>query len=201
MMKITHSRTALMLVSLMITGACLADPVVDAMQEARERYDAGDLDGSVGALESAASRIHGQRDSSLLDILPEPLAGWRADPPLLRSNPLRESIVGQDVSRRYFRDDGAQIKLSLWIDSPAFPIISGATLRPLKPDESSDKAAFNLGQWPGRIDRPGPGTIGITLVAGTRLIVHIRGFGIADEEPLLDYLQALDIDNVLASLK
>ncbi len=186
-----------LLTTFQISGGLAAEGVLEEIDSARKLYESGDLDGSLKALDGSANLIRDQMRSRLLGIFPEPLEGWRADPPRMRSDPATIAIAGTNVSRRYSREDGSQVKLALLIDPPSFSFLSMAVLAPVVSGKQDGLTPYSLGQWNGSLEHTTPGSYAITLVVGDRLIVQARGFGLSDPQVLGRYLEALNVDTVM----
>lgn len=195
--RMTGSVTLLLLVTLQMPPGLASEGVVEEIDSARKLYESGDLDGSLNALDGAADLIKDQRRSHIHGLFPEPLEGWNADAPQIRSDPATVAIAGTNVSRRYFREDGSQVKLALLIDPPTFIFLSMAVLGPVASGKHNGLTPYSLGQWNGSLENTAPGSYAITLVVADRLIVQARGFGIPDAQILTRYLEALDVNTVL----
>jgi hypothetical protein len=195
--RMTAPVTLLLLMILQMSLGSASEGVVEAIESARKLYETGDLEGSLNALDGAADLIKDQRRPHTRDLFPEPLEGWSADAPQVRSDPATVAIAGTNVSRRYFREDGSQVKLALLVDPPTFSFLSMAVLGPGASAENDGLTPYSLGQWNGRLEHTAPGSYAITLVVGDRLIVQARGFGISDPQILTQYLEALNVNTVL----
>jgi hypothetical protein len=177
-----------------------AEAVPDDLEAASKLYQSGDLEGSANALEAAAARIRAQDDATQMGFFPAPLDGWRAGAPRSQTDLATKAIAGKSYTRLYRRDDGAEVMLGLVIDSPIFPFLSMAVLDPVKSGKHKGLTPYNLGKWSGTLDRIGDESYMITLVAGQRLIVQGRSFGIPDHRVLAQYIEALDISAILNAL-
>jgi hypothetical protein len=186
-----------LLMSQSVSPGLAADGGLQQIESAKELYESGDRDGSLTALDGAADLIREQKRSPVAELFPDPLQGWQADPPQSRSDPATVAIAGTNVSRRYSREDGAQVKLALLIDPPAFPFLSSAVHGPVTTGKHPGLQPYSLGQWKGTLDQTADGSYAITLVVGDRLIVQARGSRISDPQILTQYLEAMDVDTVL----
>lgn len=191
------SATLLLLMSLELSAGQPPEGALEEMEFARKHLESGDLEGALNAINRAADLIEDQMGSRIRGLFPDALEGWSADPPQLRSDPATIAIAGTNVSRRYFREDGSQVKLALLIDPPTFSFLSMAVLGPVASGEQKGLTPYSLGQWKGSLEHTAPGSYAITLVVGDRLIVQARGFGIPDPQILTRYLEALDVDTLL----
>jgi hypothetical protein len=183
--------------SLSVSPGLAGDGVLQQIESAKDLYESGDHDGSLTALDAAADLIREQTRPPVDELFPAPLEGWQADPPQMRSDPATVAIAGTNVSRRYSREDGAQVKLALLIDPPAFPFLSLAVNGPVATGKHAGLQPYSLGQWKGTLDHGADGSYAITLVVGDRLIVQARGSRISDPRILTQYLEAMDVDTVL----
>ncbi len=196
-MNMVATASFVLIMSQSVSPGLAADDVLQQIESAKELYESGDRDGSLTALDGAADLIRAQKRSPVVDLFPDPLEGWQADPPQTRSDPATVAIAGTNVSRRYSREDGAQVKLALLIDPPAFPFLSLAVHGPVATGDHAGLQPYSHGQWKGTLDHTADGSYAITLVVGDRLIVQARGFRISDPQILTQYLDAMDVDTVL----
>jgi hypothetical protein len=111
-------------------------------------------------------------------------------------------LTGTHLSRRYVREDGAEVSLSLMADSPMMPMLTMAISMPFMMQANEDLKTYSLKGERGMLEHtPGSQTYKVTLMVGSRLLVQGEGSGLADPGPVEQYLQALDlvaIQNALA---
>ena len=90
-----------------------ADEISDAIAAAGEAYAAGDLTTAATALKTASSGVAKQRADIYAAFLPESADGWtvEADPSFAEGMAMMGGGIG--ALKRYTREDGTQISLSV----------------------------------------------------------------------------------------
>jgi hypothetical protein len=179
-----------------------ADEVTDQLDAAKASYEAGELRAAAETLSAAVETIRAQITAGLLTLFPPPLEGWTADEAQSQSGGLASMLTGTQLSRRYVREDGAEVSLSLMADSPMMPMLTMAISMPFMMQANEDLKTYSLKGERGMLEHtPGSQTYKVTLMVGSRLLVQGEGSGLADPGPVEQYLQALDlvaIQNALA---
>ncbi len=195
-------RTLLALaVALSVTTAVSADEVTDQLETGKKAYEAGELRSAVEALNFAVAKIQEQMTARLLTLLPEPLPGWQADPAASQSGGMAAMITGTALSRRYFREDGAEVTLNLMADSPLLPMLTMALSMPFMMQANDGMKTYQLKGHRGTIEhKDGTSEYEINLLVGSRLLVQGSGKGLGDQKALEQYLEALDLDAIQKSL-
>lgn len=193
MMNDTRSLLAIAAAA-MISAAAAADEVTAQIDTAKKAYEAGELRSAVEALNFAVAKIQEEMTANLLTLLPEPLRGWQADAPTSQSGGMAAMITGTTLARRYFREDGAEVSLSLMADSPMMPMMTMAMSMPFVMQGSQDMKTYSFKGHRGMIDHAaGSEDYQITLMVGNRLVIQVKGGKIPDPAPLEAYLNALDL--------
>lgn len=186
--------------SLSLTSAA-ADEVTDQLDTAKQLYESGELRKSIETLNFAVAKIQEQVTAGLLQLFPEPLDGWNADVAESQSGGIAAMITGTTLSRRYVRDDGSEVTLTLMADSPMMPMLTMAISMPLMMQSNQDMKAYSLKGERGMMEHTaGTQTYKATVMVGNRLLVQGEGTGLADVGPLEQYLQALDLDAIQKAL-
>lgn len=200
-MKALALAVGFVLFGLTLSSGLSAGNAKDEMEAAMRFYQSGDLQRSVAALNDALAAVREEKDAKATQLFPEPLAGWRADPPQLHPDTVATLFSGAGRSRRYFRDDGAEITLSLLANSPFVPFLAMSVPASDQPPSENGPNPFALKGYRGMIEQhPDTKQYLITLFAANRLMIHATGRGLSDDEPIRQYLQALDIDAILKML-
>lgn len=100
-----------------LTSAALADDITDQIDEALKAYQKKDLGTASTALDLAQNLIRQLSAEAWKTMLPEPLAGWRADVAETTSASATMFGGGTTISRHYHRD-GDTVEITLITDSP-----------------------------------------------------------------------------------
>ncbi len=178
-----------------------ADEVTDQLDTGRQQYAAGELRKSIETLNFAVAKIQEQITAGLLKLFPAPLDGWNADEAQSQSGGIAAMITGTTLSRRYVRDDGAEVTLSLMADSPMMPMLTMAISMPFMMQSNQDLKTYSLKGERGMMEHTaGTQTYKATVMVGSRLVVQGEGTGLDDAAPLEQYLQALDLDAIQDAL-
>jgi hypothetical protein len=182
-------------------GMAGADEITDQLDAGKQFYEAGELRKSVETLNFAVAKIQEQITAALLKLFPEPLEGWSADEAESQSGGFAAMLTGTHLSRRYVREDGAEVTLSLMADSPMMPMLTMAISMPFMMQANEDLKTFSLNGERGMIEHAsGSQNYKVTVMVGSRLLVQGEGSGLADVAPLEQYLQALDLDAIQTAL-
>jgi hypothetical protein len=186
--------------ALTLTGPALGDEVTDQIDSARKSYESGELRIAVDTLNFAVAKIQERMTSSLLLLLPEPLPGWQADPAQSESAGLATMITGTSLSRRYFREDGAEVSLTLMADSPMLPMLTMFLSSPFMMQASPETKPFSIKGMRGMVKQEQGGGVEITLMVGSRILIQGKGSGTADRQAVQGYLEALEIEKIQRAL-
>jgi hypothetical protein len=117
-------RPTMRLNTLFLAGALMAltsapaaaDDILDAIEQGRKAYRAGDLAGAKQSLDLASQLIGQKNAESFAKLLPQPLAGWTADEPQITAVGA-VALGASTASRRYHNAKGEQVDLQITGDS------------------------------------------------------------------------------------
>jgi hypothetical protein len=102
-------------------------------------------------------------------------------------------IAGTNLSRRYFKDDGAEVTLHVTADSPLLPMLNMFLSSPFMMQADPASKPFALKGQRGMLKQESDGSIEITLMVGNRILIQGKGNAQAGEAPVKQYLEALDV--------
>jgi len=164
--------------------ALAADDIIDAMDQARKAYQAGDMAAAKQSLD-LASQLVGQKNAEAFStLLPEPLAGWKADKP--ETAAVGVAMFGaSSASRRYHNANGDDVTVRITGDSAMVmqfaqiflnPAIAGAMGKLIR---IGDQRAIQTNE----------GTV--NLVVASKFLVTVEGS--ADAASKVAYAQAVDV--------
>ena len=195
-----QSRTpiaAVLAALLSLSTTVQADQVIEQLDAARKAYDAGDLRTAVDTLNFAVAAIREQETARLLKLLPEPLEGWQADPARSETAGIASMIAGLNLTRRYFRPDGAEVVLSITADSPLLPMLTMFLSSPfmMQADPTSKPYTYK-GQRGITKHAADSDAYEITLMIGNRILVQGKGSGMADGSAVQKYLESMDLQSI-----
>jgi len=174
-----------------------ADEVTDQLDAARQAYEAGQLHSAADTLNFAVAKIKEQMTAGLLKLLPEPLAGWQADPAQSETAGLASMIVGTNLGRRYFREDGAEVNLNVTADSPLLPMLTMFLSSPFMMQADPNTKPYTIKGQRGIIKHDAQtNEHEVTLMIGNRILIQGKGTGMADGAAVQQYIEALDLDAI-----
>jgi hypothetical protein len=196
-MSSTHRIALTLTAVLTVTQPALADDVTDQLDAARKAYESGELRSAVDTLNFAIAKIQEQVTARLLQLLPGPLPGWQADAAQSESGGLAAMITGTNLSRRYYRPDGAEVHLSLMADSPLLPMLTMFLSSPFMMQADPGTKPYSLKGQRGMLKHsPDSNDYEASLMVGNRILVQGKGSGLTDEKAVQQYLEALDLDAI-----
>jgi hypothetical protein len=174
-----------------------ADEVTDQLDAARQAYEAGQLHSAADTLNFVVAKIKEQMTAGLLKLLPEPLTGWQADPAQSESAGLASMIVGTNLGRRYFREDGAEVNLNVTADSPLLPMLTMFLSSPFMMQADPNTKPYTIKGQRGIIKHDTQtNEHEVTLMIGNRILIQGKGTGMADGTAVQQYIEALDLDAI-----
>ncbi|MCK7576387.1 MAG: hypothetical protein MZV65_11155 [Chromatiales bacterium] len=191
----------LLATSLCLTGTLQADEITDQLDTARKAYEAGELRSAIETLNFTVAKIQEQMTANLVKLLPEPLPGWTADAPESQAGGMAAMITGTTLTRRYRREDGAEITLSLMADSPLMPMLTMAMSMPFVMQSNPDMKTYAFKGYRGMLEHAADSEdYEITLMVGNRLVIQGKGSRLADSKPIEAYFERLDLDAIQTAL-
>jgi len=184
---------ALGLAAALSTGV-RADEIGDQLEAGRKAYEQGELRGAVQALQFAVAGIQEKINLSLLDLLPAPLEGWRADEPQAQSAGMAAMLTGTNLSRHYYREDGADLDVSITADSPLLAMMTMVLSSPMLLQTDPSTRIYTHGGHRGMIKHEKDShEWEISLMVGGKILVQVTGRGLEDQSAAEAYLKAIDI--------
>lgn len=193
--------TVLTLILALLAPSAQADEVTDQLAAAGTAYTAGELRSAIQALNFASAKIQEQINDRLLKLLPEPLTGWEADAPESEAGGVAAMVVGTMLSRTYHRPDGAEVELRLMADSPMLGMMTMMMQTPFLMQASNEMRVYTNRGHQGMIQHEdGSDSWEISLMIGSRILIQAKGSGIADQQEVQAYLDAIDLTAVEQAL-
>ncbi len=170
-----------------VVPALAADDVLDAMEQARKAYQAGDLTQAKQSLD-LASQLVGQKNAErFAALLPEPLPGWKAAKPETTSVGI--AIFGASTaSRRYTNANDGSVDVRITGDSLLVTHFAQLLINPSI--ASIIGKLISVGSH--RALQTNDGSI--NLVIANKFLVTVEGS--ADADAKRAYAQAVDVDKL-----
>ena len=183
-MYLTRIIAAAMLLAVAIP-AHAADDILDAIDQARKAYQAGDLGNAKQQLDLASQLIGQKNAESFVTLLPEPLAGWTAEK--AQAQAIGTAVFGgaSSASRNYRDAKGETVDITITGDSAMLtamapilnnPMLAGAMGKLVKVHDQRAIVAQNGD---------------VTMVVNNKFVVTVHGS--ADGAAKLAYANAIDI--------
>lgn len=191
------SLIAAMTLALSLAAPVGADEIADQLENAGKEYDSGELRKAVQTLQFAVAGIQEKINLDLLKLLPEPVAGWQAEEAQAQSSGMAAMIVGTNLSRRYFRDDGAEVDISIMADSPLMPMMTMMLSNPMMMQTNPSSKIYTHAGHRGMIEhKKDSDSWAISLLVANKILVKVDGAGLKDKESVETYLKAIDLDAI-----
>lgn len=188
-------------VSTVASTGSLADQITDQIDAGRRSYEAGDARVAIQALQFAVAEIEAQLRQRQLLLLPEPLPGWSADDAVSESGGLAAMIAGTNLSRSYRNDStGAGVQISIIADSPLLSMMGMMMSSPMMMQATPGSSPYLHEGYRGMMEQNQDGTIKVSLMVGSRILVQIEGDGSANRETLEAFLTRMDLSNLEKAL-
>ena len=198
-MKLLFS-SLLFLLSVSVMAA--EDSVLEQIDAGVKAYKAGEYKQAITELNFAIAEIQQKIDEAAKQVLPEPLPGWKAEDAEAQSMAMM-GMGGTTISRAYYRQEsGERVEIQIIADSPMIQMFAMMMANPMMLQGSPDTRVFrhkgkrglmkhekNSNEWEASL-----------LVGNGRILIQVSGSSLADESPVLAYLDALDLKKIEKSL-
>jgi hypothetical protein len=177
----------------LVSSPVSADDITAQIDAGRQAYEQGELRNALQTLQFAVAGIQEKINLSLLDLLPAPLEGWDADEPQAQSSGMAAMIAGTNLSRRYYRNDGAELDISITADSPLLGMMSMMLSNPLLMQTDPATRIYTQDGHRGTIKHEKDSDEWeISLLVGRKIMVQVSGRGLKDKQAVEDYVKAID---------
>jgi hypothetical protein len=164
--------------------ASAADDILDAMDQARKAYQAGDLTGAKQSLDLASQLIGQKNAEGFAALLPAPLPGWKGDK--AQTSALGQVGFGASTANRtYTNEKGDTVEVQITGDSAM--IMQFATLLNNPSIAGAMGKIVRVGSQRAIQTRDGD----INMIVNNKFLVQVTGS--ADEATKLAYAQAVDV--------
>jgi hypothetical protein len=167
-----------------------ADEIIDQINEAIKLYQAGDYAGAMTELDYASAQIRQLRAGTMSNVLPEPLAGWKADD--AETTAMGSGMLGgiTGASRNYRKDD-ARLSVSLVSDSPMLAMFGMMAANPMMMGGSGQQAVRVKGhrgvlEWQGD-----SGSLNLVVDGAVLVTVECSG---CNKEDLVAYAEGVNYE-------
>lgn len=162
-----------------------ADDILDAIDQARKAYQGGDMATAKQSLDLASQLIAQKNAEGFATLLPEPLAGWKAEK--AQANAIGAAMFGgvSAASRSYTNAKGDSVEVSISGDS--------ALLMQFAPMLNNPAMAAAMG----KLIRVGSQRAiqnqdgDIMMVVANKFLINVQGS--ADAASKMAYAQAVDV--------
>ena len=195
-MKHLQAIIAGLAVSVAMSAPLQADDISDQIAAAGNSYENGDLRAAVQGLQFVVAGIQEKINLSLLELLPKPLEGWNADEPQATSAGMAAMIAGTNLSRHYYREDGANVEISITADSPFLSMMTMMLSNPMMMQTDPGTRIYTHNGRRGMIKQERESKHWeISLMSNSNVLIQVSGTN-TDKETVEAYLKAIDIGAV-----
>lgn len=182
-MHLTRVTLAVALLAVAALPVRAADDILDAIEQGRKAYQAGDLGGAKQHLDLASQLIGQKNAEGFAKLLPAPLAGWEAEQ--AQAHAVGASLLGASAaSRRYTNAKGDDVEVSITGDSAMVmqfaPMLANPALA------AAMGKLIRVGSLRGIQNRDGD----VLLVVNNKFLINVTGS--ADAASKLAYANAID---------
>ena len=183
-MRFLHLALVAALFTVAAVPARAADDILDAIDQARKAYQAGDLSNAKQQLDLASQLIGQKNAESFAKLLPEPLPGWKAEK--AETQALGSALVGASAaSRTYTNAKGDNVEISITGDSAM--IMQFAPMMANPAIAASMGKLIRIGNQRGVQSQNGD----VIMLVANKFLIQVQGS--ADGASKLAYAKAIDI--------
>jgi hypothetical protein len=176
---------AALLAVLTALPAYAADDILDAIDQARKAYQAGDTATAKQSLD-LASQLIGQKNAEVFaTLLPAPLAGWKAEK--AQATAVGATMFGgaSAASRSYSNDKGDTVEISITGDSAMVMQFAPMLNNPAMAGAMGK--LIRIGSQRGIQNQDGD----VMMMVANKFLINVQGS--ADAAAKLAYAQAVDV--------
>lgn len=178
------------------------DSVLEQIEAGIKAYKAGEYKQAITELNFAIAEIQSKVDEAAKQVLPEPLPGWKAEEAEAQSMAMM-GMGGTTISRSYFKEgSGERVEIQIVADSPMIQMFAMMMTNPMMMQSDPSTKVFRHNGKRGLMkheknSREWEATL---LLGNGRIMVQVSGTNLADESPVLAYLDAIDLKKIEKSL-
>ncbi len=175
---------------LLLSTPALADDVTDQIDEALKAYEKKDLSTALAAMEAATALMRQARADYMVELLPEPLAGWTVNKK--QSKKSSSSMFGGGISseKRYDKDK-MNVTIRMTSDSPMLQAFSM-----LFTNTGITGSQRRLVVIDGRKFMHDANENSYQVMVANKLLVEVQGSKKTDDKFVKEYLKAIDFEKV-----
>lgn len=183
----------IMLIGLLSTGPALtavADDIIEALEDARQKYQKGELGPAAASLDYAAQLIRQKSSGQLAGFLPQALPGWTASEVI--SQAAGASLFGGGITtEQTFRKNSSRVHAKIMADSPLSQSMSIMFSNPMLAAADGGKLEKIGGERAIVKYHAGNRNGSISVLVNNRILVQIEGSNV-DRQDLQEYIQQVD---------
>jgi hypothetical protein len=193
---------AALLLCTAVSAGLAADPVIDQLDAARRAYENGEPRVAIQALNFAIAQIEEQETAKQLQLFPEPLQGWIAEQATAESGGIAAMLTGKILSRTYRNEaSGAEVQIMLSANAPFLGALTSLMQMPMLLQSDPNTSLYTHGSYRGMLKQdPGDGSLELSLIIGSNILLQLSGSDGADRAALEAYLEAMDIAAIQKAL-
>jgi hypothetical protein len=189
-MRLRHIVVLVMLTGMAFAPVARADDVSDQIDKAGSAWRAHDINGTITALEAAASLVRQARADTLKVLLPLPPPGWTADP--AETSAVGAAMLGGGISAsRTYHNGSQRVQVQITTDSPMLQGMAALISSPLA--AASGVKTVMIG---GRPVAYTENDNGYMALIGEKVVVKVDGSKDTPEPTLRSFVASIDFDGV-----
>lgn len=187
----------LALAAVLSATPAFADDVTDAIDAAKQAYDAGNLSEAIQSLDYASQLVRQAKSAEVVKLLPEAPDGWVAEEG--EDTSAASALMGGMVSaeRTYTREDGGHVTIQIQSDSPMLQSFGMMFTNPMMLTASGAKLETHKGQKLAVTYRGGDQAGDVKAVVDNRYLISVEGSDVSRED-LLSFAKAIDYAKIAA---
>ncbi len=172
------------------------DDVLATIEEAVKQYKSGNFAGAASNLDYASQLIRQKKSEKMKELLPEPLAGWKAEEASAQAVATAVFGGGVTVSRDYHRGP-AKVSVEIVSDSPVLQSVMMMLNNPMFAGAGGGKLQTINGQR-AIVKYDANGKNGeINIVAAGKFMITVKGQKVSRED-LVAYAAAVDYKRLMS---
>lgn len=197
-MKMTIRSTLALVASILSTTLAIADEITDQIDSGREAYEQKDYRAAIDDLNFAVAQIQELLNSQNATLLPEPLDGWTASEVENASSAMSMIGGGTNMTRTYQRN-GEQMEINIIANSPWVMGMMQMLGNPMMMSGNPNMKPYRHNRIKGMKETT-DGEVAVTLAVAGQIVVKVTGRNLESEEPIEQYLDAMDFDRIQSTL-
>lgn len=190
----------LLTLPMLISTPSWADEVTDQMSEALKAYEEKDYKAAIDELKYVTIALQKLDQAENQKLLPEPLEGWTAKEVDNNDSQMAMSILGGGSSMKAgYQRETEQVDIEIMANSPMMAMMGMMINNPALASSEKGTEAYRYKRIKG-IKKVKNDKTEITLLLAGQIMIKVTGQKLQDPAVLEQYLDAMDMNKLKASL-